>query len=118
MSTDQPGFPRRWADVSLAIVLLVAHGLLVLCTVLMSASLGGEQEYLESRCRYHNLDCSNPGRTVGGPIAVGVSVILLLADLALVVWRTSKRRLSFFVPLLCCVGQVVVIVALDVAGSG
>ncbi len=118
MSTDRLGFPRRWADIFVALVLLLAHGSLVLFTVLMSAGIGGEQEYLESRCRYHHLDCSNPGRSIGGPIAVGVSAILALLDLALVIWRSSKRRLSFSVPLPFCIGQFVVIVALYYVVNG
>nr|WP_231982441.1 DUF6264 family protein [Mycobacterium sp. E787] len=117
MSTGQSPVPRRLADTAVTVLLLVVHGLLVLYTIGMAASLANEQEYLESRCRYHNLDCSNPWRSNGAPIAIGVSVVLMVLDLALVIWRRRTRRRAFFVPLLCCVGQVVVIAALGFAGN-
>lgn len=115
MSTAQSAVPRRWADIT--ILLVLAHGGLVMFTILMAAEALSEQEYLESRCRFHNLDCSNPGRTIGAPIAIGVSVVLMLLDLVLVIWRTRKRRRSLLVPLLCCIGQLVVIEVLGLVAN-
>jgi hypothetical protein len=117
MSTDRSAALRRLADIFTTILLLLEHGWLVMFTISMSEDLISEQEYLESRCRFHNLDCSNPGRTNGAPIAIGVSAALMLLDLVLVTWRSTKRRRSFFVPLLCCIGQLVVIEVLGFVGS-
>ncbi len=117
MPTGQPPVARRLADKAVTIVLLVGHGLLALYTIGMAVALTSEQEYLESRCRTHNLDCTNPWRTDGAPIAIGVSVVLMVLDLALAIWRIRKRRRSFFVPLLFCVGQIVVIEVLGYVGE-
>lgn len=116
MSTGPSAVPRRMADMAATVLLLIGHGLLVLYTVGMATTLTHEQEYLESRCRFHNLDCGNPWRTNGAPAAIGVSVVLMVLDLALVVWRITKQRRTFFVPLLFCVGQIAVIAALAFAG--
>jgi len=85
--------------------------------ILASAGVLSEQEYVDSRCRFHNLDCTNLWRTDGACIAGGVSVALLLLDFALVIRRSMKRRPAFVVPLLFCIGQLVVIVALAVVSS-
>lgn len=107
--SDTP-VPRRRAN--LAILLLLVHAGLVMFTGLMAAQILSEQDYLVSRCRYHNLDCSNPGRTVGAPVAIGVSLALMLLDIVLVVWRIRKGRWTLLIPLLFCVAQVAVIEAL------
>lgn len=117
MSTGRPAVPRRVADRAATALLLIGHGVLVLYTIGMAVELTHEQEYLESRCRFHNLDCTNPWRTNGAPAAIGVSVVLMVVDLALVIWRTTKRRRTFFVPFLFCLGQIAVIAALGFAGS-
>lgn len=117
MSTVQPAAPRRVVDTVTTVVLLVGHGLLALYTIAMAASLTHEQEYLESRCRYHNLDCSNPWRSDGAPVAIGVTVVLLVIDLVLAIWRITRRRPSFFVPLLFCVAQIVVAGVLGYVGN-
>lgn len=102
--------PRTRAG--LAILLMLAHAGLVMLTILIAAQALNEQDYLVSRCRYHNLDCSNPGRTVGAPVAIGVSLALVLLDIVLVVWRIRKGRWTFPIPSLFCVAQVAVIEAL------
>ena len=117
MSMNRSGVTRRRVDIAATILLLVGHCVLVMYTILASAGVLSEQEYVESRCRFHNLDCSNPWRTDGAWIAGGVSVALLLLDFALVIRRSIKRPLSFLVPLLFCIGQLVVIVALAVVSS-
>jgi hypothetical protein len=117
MLAERSAVPRHWADILTTTLLLLVHGWLVMFTILMSKDLMSEQNYLESRCRFHNLDCSNPWRSGGAPIALGVSVVLMLVDLVLVIRRAMKRRRSFVVPLLCCVGQLVVIEVLGFIGK-
>jgi hypothetical protein len=115
--SDRSAVPRRWADVVATNLLLVVHALLATYTIWASAGVANDQEYIESRCRGHDLDCSNPWRTDGAWIAAGVSVVLLLLDVGLVIRRSINRRRLFVVPSLCCIGQLVVIVALVAVNS-
>jgi hypothetical protein len=117
MSTDQSAVPPRWADIFATNLLLVAHAFLVMYTIWASAGVVSDQEYIESRCRGHDLDCSDPWRTDGAWVAGGVSVVLLLVDIVVVIRRSMKRRRLFVVPLLCCIGQLVVIGALVAVSS-
>jgi len=117
MSMNTSGVTRRRVGIAATILLLVGHSLLGIYTILASAGVAGDQDYIESRCRGHDLDCSNPWRTDGAWIAAGVSVVLLLLDFGLVIRRGVKRRRLFVVPLLCCIGQLVVIVALVAVSS-
>lgn len=83
-------------------------------------ALGGivsDQEYLESRCSFHNLDCTTPWVAVAAWIAWGGSGLLFILDLVFAIRWMTERRLAFYVPLLGCVGQAVVFVATEVVGG-
>ncbi|HUO40083.1 MAG TPA: hypothetical protein VMU34_20565, partial [Mycobacterium sp.] len=54
-----------------------------------------DQEYLEDRCSYHNLDCSNPWVAVAAWIAWAGSGLLLILDLVFAIRWMMKRRLAF-----------------------
>jgi Family of unknown function (DUF6264) len=115
MTTRPPG-PRGQVDRAVTQLLLVAHAALVLVTLLIVGTVAGDQEYLESRCAYHNLDCSNRWVGVATWIAWGGSAPLLILDLVFAIRWMMKRRLAFYVPLLGCAGQVIVLVATAVVG--
>ena len=108
---------RRTADNVWTILLLVGHVMLVLFTLLVLAAIMSNQEYMEGRCRWHNLDCSNPWIDVAAWIALGGSALLLLLDLVLGIRLMVKRRLAFYIPLVCCIGQVIVLAATVLVGG-
>jgi Family of unknown function (DUF6264) len=111
MTTAQPPGRRSSADTVATILLLVGHALMVLFTVLVVGVIVMGQEDQESRCGAHNLDCSSPWIEVAARIAWGGSALLFVLDLVFAIRWMMKRRLAFYVPLLGCVGQVVVFVA-------
>jgi hypothetical protein len=117
MSTDPSVVTRRWTDIFPTSLLLVTHAFLVMYTLWAADSVINNEEYMESRCQIHHLDCSEPWRTNGAWIAAAVSVLLMVLDIVLVIWRVRKRRRSFLVPLLCCIGQFVVIGAFAAVAS-
>jgi hypothetical protein len=117
MTTTQPPARRRQADRSVTILLLIGHALLALFTLLMLGGIVSDQAYLEDRCSFHNLDCSNPWVGVAAWIAWGGSGVLLILDLVFAIRWMRKRRLAFYLPLLGCLGQVAVFVATEVVGG-
>ena len=115
MTTTQPA--RRRADQIVTIVLLIAHALLALYTVAWAFGFQSDQEYLESRCRYHDLVCSNPWVTVAAWIGLAGTGLLFALDLAFAIKWMRKGRLAFYVPLLGCLGQVAVFAAMVVVNG-
>jgi Family of unknown function (DUF6264) len=115
MTTQSPG-PRRRVDRAVTQLLLVGHAAVVMLTLLALGGIASDQEYRESRCAYHNLDCRNPWVGVATWIAWGGSGLLLVLDFVFAISWTMKRRLAFYVPLLGCAGQVIVLVATEVVG--
>lgn len=90
--------------------------MMVLFTLWVLEGIVSYQEYRESRCSYHNLDCTNQWVAVAAWIAGGGSGLLFILDLVFAIRWMTKLRLAFYVPLLGCVGQAVVFVATDVVG--
>jgi hypothetical protein len=117
MTTAQPSGRRRSADTVATILLLIGHALLALFTLLALGGIVSDQEYRESRCGFHNLDCTTPWVAVAAWIAWGGSGLLFILDLVFAIRWMTKRRLSFYVPLLGCVCQAVVFVATVVVGG-
>jgi hypothetical protein len=114
MTTSQPPARRRLTDRVVTILLLIAHALLALYTVAWAFDFQSYQEDMEIRCRYHDLDCSNSWVTVAAWIGWAGSGLLFILDLVFATRWMRKGRLAFYVPLLGCLGQVAVFVAMVV----
>ena len=114
MTTTQPPARRRPADRVVTILLLTAHALLALYTVAGAFGIQSYQEEEESRCRSHDLDCSNPWVAVAAWIGWGGTGLLFILDLVFAIRWMRKGRPAFYVPLLGCLGQVAVFVAMIV----
>jgi hypothetical protein len=105
---------RRLADRVVTILLLIVHALLALYTVAGAFGIQGYEEAMESRCRSHDLECSNPWVGVAANIGWVGSGLLIILDLAFAIRWMRKGRLAFYLPLLGCLGQVAVLVAVIV----
>jgi hypothetical protein len=110
MSYGYTQVPPRRADFVTTIVLLVTHGVLVLMTLVLLAGMVVNYENVQDRCRMHNLDCAH-APWLAAWIALGGTAVLFTPSLVLGIHRMMKRRSSFVVPLLGCIGQIIVIVA-------
>ena len=92
----------RTADIVGTIVLLIVHAFLWAATaallglfVMVTDPCGGGQR------------CGDPAwidRAMW--LGLGVGAVVFIADLALAIWRLTRRRLAFFVPLIGCVAQL------------
>jgi uncharacterized membrane protein len=114
MTTAQPPDRRTKVDRDVTQLLLIGHVALALFTLLILADIVDYQQDLESRCRYHDLDCSNPWVAAATWIAWVGSGLVLILDFVVATMRMMKRRRAVNVPLLGCVGQVAVVVAMVV----
>lgn len=114
MTTAQSPVRRSQIDRDVTQLLLVGHAVLVVFTLLILGGIVGYQQDLESRCRYHDLDCSNPWVAAATWIALVGSGLALILDFVVAIRRMMKRRRAVNVPLLGCVAQVAVIVAMVV----
>jgi hypothetical protein len=111
MTPAQPPGRRRSADTVATILLLIGHALMVLFTLFGVVVAVIAQDDLKSRCRWHDLDCTNPWIEVAARIAGLGGGLLFILDLVFAITWMLKRRLAFYVPLLGCVGQAVVFAA-------
>jgi hypothetical protein len=116
MSSAQTPAPRSASDNVATIVLLVAHSVLVGFTLLTVAGLVLTDQDPHDQCRIHGLDCDR-GARVREAVGIGVigSAVLVILDLVLT-RLLARRRLSFVVPLLCCIGQLIAAGAVFVLG--
>ena len=110
--TTQPSARRRSADRVGTVLLLIVHALLALYTLAGAYGIESYEEDMESRCRSHDLDCSNSWVAVAANIGWAGSGLLFILDLVFAIRWMSKGRLAFYVPLLGCLGQVAVFVAM------
>ena len=113
MTTTRPP-RRRLADRVVTILLLIAHALLALYTLAGAAGIQMYEDEMESRCRSHDLDCSNPWVAVAANIGWVGSGLLFSLGLVFAIRWMRKGRLAFYVPLLGFLGQVAVLVAVVV----
>jgi hypothetical protein len=120
MSTAQSRAPRKSSDNVATIVLAALHGTLVLATVMLSVGLlVFTEDDPHGRCQIHGLDC-NRGAHVREAVLISVvgSAALIILELLLTTRLLRKReRLSFVVPLLCCIGQFIIAGAVLSLGS-
>jgi hypothetical protein len=120
MSTAQSRAPRKSSDNVATIVLAALHAVLVPVTMLLTvAFLVFTEDDPHDQCRIHNLGC-NRGAHVREAVLISVvgSAALIILELVLTTRLLRKRqRLSFVVPLLCCIGQFTIVVAVLSLGS-
>jgi hypothetical protein len=114
MTTTQPPARRRLPDRVITIVFLITHALLALYTVVSAFGIQSSGEEMESRCRSHDFDCSNPWVAVAANIGWVGTGLLLILDVVFAIRWMRKRRLAFYAPLLGCLGQIGVVVAMIV----
>jgi hypothetical protein len=110
MSNAQTPGRQKPQNNSATRVLVVIHVLLVVVTLLLSGvfllfSLDDPHE----QCRFHGLHCDR-GAHMREAVLVGVvgsATLIILEFLMLVLLR--KYRLAVVVPILCCIGQLVLL---------
>lgn len=103
MSTDdrRRGPTRQALDVIVTVVLLVAHGLLFIATMLVLGMLVMGSDPCSSQT------CGDPA-WVDRAIRLGLwaGIAIFLADLVVTVVRLARRAVAFFVPILGCAAQL------------
>jgi predicted transglutaminase-like protease len=117
MVTGYPPVPRLDGDVVGTILLLVLHMMLVLATLVIVLAIHNEYEYHNYNCRYAH-ECSNPLIDTATWIGLGGSAVLFIVDLVLAISRMVKRQAAIYVPVVCCIAQVIVAGATFAVGLG
>jgi hypothetical protein len=119
MSIAQTPGDRKPKHSSATIALAVLHVALVGLTLLLSviyllSSLDDPHE----QCRYHGLHCDR-GAHMREVILIGLvgsATAIILEFLTLLLLR-KHRRLSVVVPILCCVGQFIILGAITLSDN-
>ena len=113
-----PGPRKPNYDVA-TIVLAALHGALVPLTLLLSvAFLIFSLDDPHGECRIHGLNCDR-GAHMREAALIGVlgSAALIILEFLLMTPLLRKRRLPFVVPLLCCIGQFIILGAVFSSGN-
>jgi len=111
--------PRMSSGNAATIVLVALHAVLVFFTLLLIFFLLGDTDP-HDQCRIHNLHCDRgPHIREAALIGVVASAALIILELVLVTFAylRKRQRRSFAVPLLCCIGQFIIICALVITGG-
>ena len=100
-TNNSGGRGRQAADVIATIVLLIAHGFLFLVTMLVLVLLVMGRD----TCAYRQCgDAAWIDRAIWMAFCVGVA--LFITDVVVSVYRLTKHRFAFFVPMIGCVAQL------------
>jgi hypothetical protein len=100
------------------VVLIAVHAALVLFTLFCVFGVAVTVDPHDG-CKYHGVGCDEAARA-GQAAWIGLvgSAVLVILDIVVTIWLHTTRRSAFVVPLLCCVGQLIVLATVFVLSAG
>ncbi len=101
------------------IVLAVLHVALVGLTLLLSVFLlVSSLDDPHGECEYHGLHCDR-GAHIREALLIGVvgTATLIILEVLMLLLLRKHRRLSVVVPILCCIGQFVILGAITLSDN-
>jgi hypothetical protein len=110
---------RKPKHSSATIALAVLHAALVLLTLLLSgAFLLSSLDDPHGECEIHHLHC-NRGAHMREAVLIGVvgSAALVILEFLMLLLLRKHHRLSVVVPILCCIGQFIILGAISLSDN-